>query len=211
MDSTLNNGELNTNSDSSNQVVQPNSFDPQKFEERILKLVDEKISDPRLAQSIKDKGISEMKKSKDFRDIFKEIQTMKESGMTDKEIELEARIREVEERESRIASNSPGKTVESNQADVVRLTVKAFDLDLNDPEVIVAINDSDVEKSIRNLKAVSERKRASVSPGIVAQSAGDNARQPDLLADYQQKAKGVYGSALIDLKMEYRKKGLDIN
>jgi hypothetical protein len=211
MDSTQEHGELNTNSNSSDNVVQPNSFDPQKLREEISKLVDERLSDPRTTQSLKDKAWSEMKKGKDFREIFREIQTMRDSGMTDKEIELEARLREVEE--SRIAPNNPGKVVESNQPDVVGLTVKALGLDYNDPEVLSVISKGNLEEQIRGLNNVVSRKRQTPNPALVAQSAGDGAKSNDLLSEYQQKASSLRGNidALIDLKVEYRKQGLDIN
>lgn len=213
MDSTQEYGELDTNSTSSDNVVQPNSFDPQKLREEISKLVNEevavKLSDPKITQSLKDKAWSDMKKGKDFREVFREIQTMKESGMTDREIELEARLREVEE--SRVATNNPGKVVESNQPDVVGLTVKALGLDYNDPEVLSAISKGNLEDQIRGLNNVVSRKRQTPNPALVAQSAGDGAKS-DLMGEYQQRASKVRGvNALTDLKMEYRKKGLNIN
>jgi hypothetical protein len=211
MDSTYDNGDMNANSESSNQMVQPNSFDPQKFEERILKLVDEKVSDPRLTQSIKDKGLAEMKKSKDFREIFREIQTMKESGMTDREIELEARIREVEERESRIPSNNPGRAVEGNNTDVAKLFAKTLGLDLNDSDVLQSFSSNNMEEQLTTLKNLADRRNKTISPAIMAQPAGDGAKSQDLLSEYQKRASSVRGDDLIELKIEYRKKGLDIN
>lgn len=208
MDSTQDNGEVNTNSTSSNQVAQPNSFDQQKFKEDILNSVKEIISDPRNIQSMKDKTLAEMKKDKGFRDIFKEIQSMKESGMTDREIELEARLREIEE--SRVTTNNPGKVVERDQTDVVGLTVKALELDYNDPDVLTVISKGNLEEQIKGLNEVVMRKQQTPNPALVAQPAGGGTK-PDLLAEYQARASKVRGNALIDLKMEYRKKGLDIN
>lgn len=208
MDSTLSNGDTAANRDSSNEVVQPNSFDPQKFEERILNSVKEMLSDPRTTQSQKDKVMAEIKKDKGFKEFLSEYKAMRDSGLSDREIELEARLREIETRPADVYN--PGKEVNNGQPDAMRLFAKALDLDLNDPEVVRAFSENDVEKSLRYLKEVSDRRKTSVSPGIVAQPAGDSARQPDLLAEYQAKAKSVRGSALIDLKLEYRKKGLDI-
>lgn len=208
MDSTLENGDLNANSESSNEVVQPNSFDPKKFKEEILNSVKEIMSDPRTTQSQKDRVMAEIKKDKGFKDFLSEYKEMRDSGLSDREIELEARLRDIESRPAKI--DNPGRVVDNGGTEAVKLFAKAMDLDLNDPEVIPALADNDVEKALRNLRSVADRKKQNVSPGIVAQSAGDNARQPDLLAEYKAKAATTRGSALIDLKMEYRKKGLDI-
>lgn len=209
MDSTLENGDLNANSESSKEVVQPNSFDPNKFKEEVLNSVKDLMSDPRTTQSQKDRVMAEIKKDKGFKDFLSEYKLMRDNGMSDKEIEMEARIREIESLRSAQVDNS-GSVVNNAQTDSARIFAKALDLDLNDPEVIAAIIGKDAEQSARILKGLSDRKRSSVSPSIVAQPAGDNARQPDLLAEYQAKAKLARGNALIDLKMEYRRKGLDI-
>lgn len=209
MDSTQDNGVTDANQETSNQVVQQNSFDPKKFKEEILNSVKEIMSDPRTTQSQKDKVMAEIRKDKGFKDFLGEYRKMREDGMTDKEIEMEARLREIET--TRLSQvDNPGTVVNNAANDSAKLFAKALDLDLNDPEVVGAFINSDIEQSLRRLKELSDRKKTSVSPGLVAQSAGDSARQPDLLAEYQAKAKTARGNALIDLKMEYRKKGLDI-
>lgn len=209
MDSTLDDGELNTNSATSKPVVQPNSFDPNKFKEELLNSVKELVSDPRTVQSMKDKTLAEMRKDKGFRDIFREIQSMKEAGMTDKEIELEARIREVEER-SRPVEHNPGKVVDDGKTETVKLFAKTLGLDLNDPEVIPVFSNNNLEEQLGTLKNLSDRRSKNISPAIAAQPAGGSPSS-NLMEEYQNRAKTVYGSALIDLKMEFRKKGLDIN
>lgn len=209
MDSTLDDGELNTNSVTSKPVVQPNSFDPNKFKEELLNSVKELVSDPRTVQSMKDKTLAEMRKDKGFRDIFREIQSMKEAGMTDKEIELEARIREVEER-SRPVEHNPGKVVDDGKTETVKLFAKTLGLDLNDPEVIPVFSSNNLEEQLGTLKNLSDRRSKNISPAIAAQPAGGSPSS-NLMEEYQNRAKTVYGSALIDLKMEFRKKGLDIN
>lgn len=207
MDSTPNNGTSDANQDVSGKVDQLNSFDPNKFEESILNRVKEMMSDPRNVQSQKDKVMAEIKKDKGFKDFLSEYKQMRDSGLSDREIEMEARLREIETRP--VQYDNPGTVVNTNQAEAVKLFAQALDLDLNDPEVVNAFTVQNPADSLKQLKSVADR-RKTASPGIVAQPAGDGARQPDLLAEYKAKAATARGSALIDLKMEYRKRGLDI-
>lgn len=208
MDSTQDDGLLNANSDNSDQVVQPNSFDPKKFKEELLNTVKELISDPRTTQSIKDKTMAEIKKDKGFKDFLGEYKSMKEAGMTDKEIELEARLKEIEQ--TRTVQDNPGRVVENGQSESVKLFAKALELDLNDPEVFPVLSMSNMEEQLRTLKGLSDRRSKNISPAIAAQSAGGNPPS-NLMEEYKARAAKTRGGALIDLKMEYRKKGLDIN
>lgn len=208
MDSTQDDGTLNANSEVSEQVVQPNSFDPKKFKEELLNSVKELISDPRTTQSIKDKTMAEIKKDKGFKDFLGEYKSMKEAGMTDKEIELEARLKEIES--VRTVQDNPGRVVENGQAEAVKLFAQALELDLNDPEVFPVLSMHSVEEQLKTLKTLSDRRSKNISPAIAAQPAGGNPPS-NLMEEYKARASKIYGSALIDLKMEYRKRGLDIN
>lgn len=210
MDSTQNQESSTTKSGVSGNVDQPNSNDLQKFKDEILNSVKEIVSDPRNIQSMKDKTLAEMKKDKSFKTIFREFQTMRESGMSDKEIEMAAKVQDLEERLSNVIEDNPGKAVQYAKLDVGNLLVKALELNANDVEVLSALSASSAEEQVRLLSNISAKKRQNVSPAIAAQPAGDSSRQPDLLDEYKAKAKDTYGNALIELKMEYRKKGLEI-
>lgn len=208
MDSTLQDGDTAANRESSNEVVQPNSFDQQKFKEELLNSVKELISDPRTTQSIKDKTMAEIKKDKGFKEFLNEYRSMKEAGMTDKEIELEARLKEVEATRS-VTHDTPGRAVAGDTTDAVKMFAKVLGLDLNDPEVVTSFK-GDTEATLKELKTIADRRKVAANPAVVTQPSGDGARQPDL-AEYQSRAKNLRGTDLINLKMEYRKRGLDIN
>jgi hypothetical protein len=210
MDSTQNQESSTTKSEVSGNVDQPNSNDLQKFKDEILNSVKEIVSDPRNIQSMKDKTLAEMKKDKSFKTIFREFQSMRESGMSDKEIEMAAKVQDLEERLSNAIEDNPGKAVQYAKPDVGNLLVKALDLNANDVEVLSALSASSTEEQIRLLSNISAKKRQNVSPAIAAQPAGDSSRQPDLLEEYKAKAKDTFGNALIELKMDFRKRGLDI-
>lgn len=191
----------------SNKVEQPNSFDSAKFKEDILNSVKELISDPRTTQSQKDKLISEIKKDKGLKDYLREIQSMREAGMSDKEIELEARLREIEE--TRNVQNSIGNVVQKTDNSAVKVLAQALNLDLNDPEVVQVLLKPSNDEQILGLSNIAQKRKVEPNPALIGTSGGSS-KEPDLMEEYRAKADKTRGDALIKLKMEYRKKGLNI-
>ncbi len=209
MDSTYDNEDRAAEPNSENQVVQPNSFDPQRLKNEVLT---ELLSDPKFAQSLKDKMIGAIKKDKGFKDYFQEIKSMRESGMTDSEIEMAGRIRELEELNSNQKSNTPGRSVVTDQPDAVKLTVQALGLDMNDPDISSALmSNQGLDEKIRSLHSVASKKQRPPNPAVVAQTSGDGPSSSNLMAEYLAKAENARGMALVELKMEYRRKGLKIS
>jgi len=154
----------------------------------------------------KDRGI------KPFKDVFDEIRIMRDSGMTDREIEQAGRIKDLEESLGlSMPQNTPGRSVQEQQPDAVKLTVEALGLDYNDAEVYQALasqNQQDVIKSLHNLAS---RQQRSVNPALVTQSAGGGVSQSDaLMQEYKARAKTSFGMDLINLKQEFQKRGLEI-
>lgn len=212
MDSTLELGEQDANSAPSGFTDEPNSFDPKKFEENLIAKVQAMIADPRQIQSVKDKALDKIKKDKGFKDFLAEYQSMRANGMSDEQITLEARLRELETKNSAAPSQSPGKVVEQAANESVKLLLPNLGLDANDPEVTTLLaGDGQLPEKITALANLSNRRKANINPAVIAQPAGGGASPPALLDEYREKAKTLRGMALIDLKMEYRRKGLDIN
>lgn len=215
MDSTQSTGTPDANPPVSTDAVQPNSFDPAKFaadlEARILK----RLEDPRLIQSQKDKVIDAVKKDKSMREIFAELREMETRGMSPEQIELELWKRDVESKLNNPApvTQSPGKAVVPAHNETLKLILPQLNLDANDPEVSALLaNDAPLEERLATLSSISNRKKSAIpNPALVAQSAGDSTASKTLQDEYQARASKTRGMALVELKMEYRKKGLDIN
>lgn len=204
-ESTVANGEVSEN------VGQQNSFDADKFKTEILNTVKELISDPRTMQSQKDKVIAEIKKDKGFKDFFREFKTMQEQGMSEREIEQEFRIREMEE--TRVAQNSTGSAVQDDKLKTAKVLAEALGLELNDPDVLQVMLKGDTEQQALKLSELAMRRKSEPNPAIVAQTSGGS-KSPGLMDEYRQRlAKVRRGdvNAITELKMEFRKKGLDIN
>jgi len=204
-ESTVANGEVSEN------VGQQNSFDADKFKTEILNTVKELISDPRTTQSQKDKVIAEIKKDKGFKDFFREFKTMQEQGMSEREIEQEFRIREMEE--TRVTQNSTGSAVQDDKLKTAKVLAEALGLELNDPDVLQVMLKGDTEQQALKLSELAMRRKSEPNPAIVAQTSGGS-KSPGLMDEYRQRlAKVRRGdvNTITELKMEFRKKGLDIN
>ena len=219
MDSTQDEERIVANEEVSTNVDQRNSFDDGKLEEIVRRIVKEENADPRNEQSRNDKLLAAFKKNKGFKDYFREIQSMRDSGMSDKEIErvagitdreeeIDARLRQLEE--SRTAQNSVGNTVKQPDNNAIKVLAQALKLDLNNPDVVRELMKDKQEDQIIGLTKIAERQNAEPNPALVGTSTGSS-KEPDLLEEYQAKAARLRGDALIDLKLEYSKKGLRIS
>jgi len=207
MDSTQDTEQTVANGEVSENVGKPNSFDAEAFENKVLNAVKEMISDPRIMQSQKDKVIAEIKKDKGFRDFFREYSSMKQTGMTDREIEQEFRIKELEERN---ANNTTGSSVHGDKLQTAQVLVKALGFEDNDPDVMqVLLSTQNTEQQAVQLSELAMRKNKTANPALLAQETGKGT-STDLMSEYKSRASTLRGDALINLKMEYRKKGLNI-
>jgi hypothetical protein len=177
-DSTIGEGQESANSASSSQAVSPSSFDPAELEARIeAKVLAAIQGDPRVVKSTSDKIMNSLKKDKGFKDFLEEYRDMTSKGMTEKEIELEARLREIESRGSSSTTNqSPGKAVEQVASDPVKIVISALGLNENDPEVTGILLGGDLIEKVAQLGSLAERKKKALSnPAIVSQPAGGGA------------------------------------
>jgi hypothetical protein len=177
-DSTVSEGQESANSASSSQTVSPPSFDPDelaaKIEAKVLAAIQ---GDPRVVKSTSDKIMNSLKKDKGFKDFLAEYRDMTSKGMTEKEIELEARLREIEDRGgSSTTDQSPGKVVEQVASDPVKIVISALGLNENDPEVTGILLGGDLIEKVAQLGSLAERKKKALSnPAIVSQPAGGGA------------------------------------
>ena len=217
MDSTQADGTQDANPAVSAGAVQPNSFDPVKFEERLMSKVSELISNPRTVQGVKDKLAAEFKKDKGFRDFLAEYQTMREKGMTDEQISLEARLRELETRNSVPEVPVPGKAPAVPQAnETVNKLLTALGMDANDPLVSsILAGDGQSEQKIDAIVALSERKKVQPNPALVAQPAGGSSApvsNAQLEAQYKKEVMANRGNkpAILELQQRFLQQGLDI-
>jgi len=210
-ESTVANGEVSEN------VGQPNSLnadssDLEKVLNRLERL-EQKLDDPKRIQSEKDKVFSALEKDKRFKLLegYKEIRKLQEEGYTDREIEQELRIREMED--SKVAQNSTGSAVQDDKLKTAKVLAEALGLELNDPDVLQVMLKGDTEQPALKLSELAMRRKSEPNPAIVAQTSGGS-KSPGLMDEYRQRlAKVRRGdvNTITELKMEFRKKGLDIN
>jgi hypothetical protein len=218
MDSTLEGGTQAAQSAASPVAVQPNSFDPAKFEANLLAKFQAMITDPRSIQSVKDKALAEIRKDKSLKDFLAEYQSLKASGMTDKEIEQEARLREIEARFSApVPQSANGMVVVQPQVDPVSALLPVLGLEANDPEVTsLMAGNGQIEEKLSTLATLAARKRQTQpNPALVAQPAGggtSQASQAQLEAQYKKEVLANRGNktAIRDLQRKYQEQGLDV-
>jgi hypothetical protein len=215
MDSTQPDGTQAANPDASPPAVQPSSFDPVEFAKTLRAQILAEIRDPKEVQSLKDRAIAEIKKDKGLKEAFAELKQMQDQGLSDAEIAREIRFRELE---SHFTSNpapsaqSAGRVVEQTANDPAMTLLSAFGLDANDPEVTGILTGDDLAGKVAQIAALAQRKKQTPSnPALIAQPSGGGSAQKTLQQEYDLLAKSARGMALIDLKMEYRRRGLDIS
>lgn len=176
-------------------------------------------------QSGKDKGVNKaLSEVEELRKSFSEVQAlMKRKNLTEDEAfeELEARKRDTEFQKAILEVRDAlkgGKSlpVQANGAKVEPSVVEVLkqfpDLDANDPDVIAKVlSQSDPDKAELAASRLIRKRANPPSASAASPVAGTPPPPANLMDEYNQKAKSIRGMALIDLKMEYRKKGLDIN
>ena len=213
-DSTQEAGTQVANPAVSANADQPNSFNPEEFAKTLKAQILADLQDPRHIQSQKDKVIAEIKKDKGMREYFAEFKKMQEEGLSDADIQRELRIRELEARvisEPVTPIQPAGRVIEPAANDAVMAVLPALGLDQNDPEVTSALLQGSIVDKMGALVALSTKKKSQPNPASVAQPSGGAAPQSNLMDDYKKASANVRGNALIELKMEYRRRGLDIS
>lgn len=108
-----------------------------------------------------------------------------------------------------LSSAGNGTTTTANVVEVL----KQFpDLDANDPDVIAnVLSQQDPDKAELEASRLIRKRASQPSASAASPVAGTPPSPANLMDEFNQKAKSVRGMDLIDLKMQYRKKGLDIN
>jgi hypothetical protein len=217
-ESTQLDGTQDANSAASSGAVSQNSFDPDKFARDLEARILARINDPKQVQSLKDRTIAEIKKDKGLREVYADVRAMQAEGLSDKEIEREIRIRELEARiagTSEPSTQSPGKAVERAANDPVMSVISAYKLDENDPEVTSIMLGNDPVEKIAQLAILAQRKQQSHSPSIVAQPAGGNRPSPNMAqleSQYKKEVMSARGNktAVQEVQEKYKQQGLDI-
>lgn len=202
-------------------AVQQNSFDPDKFKQDLLAEFRTMISDPRTVQSMKDKTLAELRKDRGLKDYLAEIQTMRANGMSDQEIAMEARLREIENRIPTASEpqSTPGRAVNVPETNPVFIVANSFGLDLNDPEVSLILTSGENETGkIARISEIFKRKTITTppNPALVAQPAGGSmspVSMSQLETQYKKEVMANRGNrgAIENLKREYAEKGLNVN
>lgn len=217
MDSTQLNGTADGSQAASNGAVQQNSFDPEKFAKELETRILERMNDPRVIQSQKDKVIDAVRKDRGMREVFAELRQMQENGLTPDQIELEIWKRDVEAKLGNSAPvQSPGKVVATAQEEAVKLITSSLGLSENDPEVVALLaGDGQAPEKIAAISALANRKKTAPNPALVAQSAGGGAppQNPLILeAQYRQEVMANRGNktAIRNLQQKYLQQGLDV-
>lgn len=217
LDSTQQDGATGANPPASSAGVQPNSFDPATFAETlkadILKAIRE---DKTLVQSVKDRTIADVKKDRGLREFLDEYRSMKSQGMTDEQILLEARLREIEAKNVHPAPVAPGSPTSDSGTNDLEDLLPDLGLAPDDGDVlrIMAQPTTPLAKA-KELAKLSQRRKNPPSPAAAAQppAAPQPANNTDeLRREYQSRLKsiGPNPAQIATLKAEYRKKGLDV-
>lgn len=145
---------------------------------------------------------------------------MRATGMSDQDIAMEARLRDIEARVTFVPDmqSTHGRVVAPLETNTVAQAVIASGIDMNDPEIssILSSSESDVDKMTKLFSVVAKKKNTQPNPALVAQPAGGsmtpvNAAQ--LEAQYKKEVMANRGNrgAIEKLKQEYAEKGLNVN
>lgn len=182
----------------------------------VKKVADELRKEIRMAQSTKDREVKAIKERLGIGDLA-ELEAM---GVTIPDnVKHEYRFRQLE---GKPGSDSSGQQPSSSGSGAalteqeVSEVVGRLKLNANDADVIEKLrgtyrNRDHFEATMTNL-ALTQATRQPPSASSASALVSSGTTEPaDLLVEYNAKATKVRGNALIELKMEYRKKGLDIN
>lgn len=141
----------------------------------------------------------------------KRILELKESGLNEAQIQRELALDAILEQGApppRPAGNEP----KEQSLDAVAV-LQELKLDGNDPEVISAystLKGVELENRLYKIRYQRDHKPAP-SPADAAAMQGGSAPAQDLMGEFEAASKNVRGNALIELKMAFRKRGLDIS
>ena len=212
-------GELPTPS-FSDQAPSSTSTDVDAIVSRLTPLL-ESLVDKRV-QSTKDKRFLQLEKILGGRlDVLAELEgqgvTIPQEVRTRMEInDLRDQIAQPKPEQPAPARDDGSSTQRAAVAEAIAELAKN-ELDTNDPGFIELLRGKYANRESFDL-AVQRHIVAKLKPAkpaspadVVQAAAAGGAAKTDLLVEFNNKAAKVRGNALIDLKMEYRKKGLDIN
>ena len=192
---------------------------PQELGER-LNRIEKMLSS---IQSGKDRAVDKTRSEvSELRKSLSEVQSLMKKGLSEDEAfeQLEGRKADNEFKQAVLELRDAlkgGKSlpVQANGAKVEPSVIEVlnqFNLDANDPDVIAnVLSQSDPDKAELAASRLARKRANPPSASAASPVAGTPPPPANLMDEYNQKAKSVRGMALIDLKMEYRKKGLDIN
>lgn len=177
-DSTQVVGDANANSSASAPGGQPNSFDRDQLRKELkAEILAELKGDKSLTQSMKDQTIEQIKKDKGFKAFMDPYREMKAKGMTEKEIEQEFRLQELEaERAHQPAPVAPGSATDSGANELDDL-LPALGLAVDDPDALRIMGQPITAIAKANeLAKLSQRRKILPNPAAAAQPA--SAPQP---------------------------------
>lgn len=181
-ESTQTAGETSANLPASAPGVQPSSLDRDQLRKELkAEILAELKGDKSLMQSMKDQTIEQVKKDKGFKTLLDEYRAMKQENMTDREIEREFRLRELEaERTQQPAPVAPGSATDSGASDLEDL-LPALNLEADDVDAlrILAQPLTDIAKA-KELAKLSQRRKESPNPAAAAQPASAPAPKIDV-------------------------------
>jgi hypothetical protein len=154
-----------------------------------------------------------------MREILDEFKKQKAKGLTDTEAEHAAATAikertEAQEQKELLSKIAEKLGLSAGGTGAASIDLKNFpELSAGDPEVVanvLSLTDPR-EAELAALRMI--RKRSSVTPQPSAASPVIGTPPPaeDLMAQYKKQSQGLRGNALIELKMQFRRKGLDIN
>lgn len=206
-------GSPNSAISSNKNVSSTSTLLPEQLESLVSKMVEKRL------QSQHDKRVSGIEKTLDsFKPVLEQVKAL----LTPEQMSEFNRIQrdaEFEDMKRRVYGDaSTGTPATGNQpstANSISDVLKQFpELDPNDTEVVQnVLTQTDPEKAEL---AASRLLRKRANPTQPSPSAAGTIVTPpippsDLMEQFNKEAKNVHGMALIDLKMSYRKKGLDVN
>jgi len=174
----------------------------------------------RMAQSTKDKNAELVRKTLGINDLSE----LEEMGVKIPDnVKLEYRLRGMEQgrptEQTHSQSTSSGGTGDVLTAQDVSEVIAKYALDANTPEVLEKLRGTYKTREqfqltmadlayTRSTKPPSSPSAASTLTGAPAQNKDEQTKLQD---EFDNKAKGLRGIDIVNLKMEYRQKGLNIN
>ncbi len=193
----------------------------------LVKLLESKISEQLKPLAAEVRGV-QGRQDKDrtaFREFMDEFKKFKGKGLSDNEAEAAATnsLQEKADAQSdkellrKIAEKVLGSPADGNRANpsanVIEVLRSFPELDANDPDVVTKVLSLTDEKEaeLAALRMLRSRSQSAPSPSAAGMAVNTPPPPADLMSQYQKQSQGLRGNELIELKMQYRRKGLDIN